>query len=141
MHMDLTPRADTGMLHLAFCWGTRPVFVQNGHGGVKRKGTADMEARKITREDLYEDSVIELSVGADMLNTLTAEHFESLERPEDWGDEYTYETLNRKILAAKTIINNALDVLNLAVNDGAGDYFNAKLKFMASLLPKTKDTK
>lgn len=99
-----------------------------------------MEARKITREDLYEDSVIELSVGADMLNTLVSEHFESLERPEDWGDGYTYEILSKKILAAKTIINNALDVLNLAVNDGAGDYFNAKVKFMASLLPATKDT-
>lgn len=99
-----------------------------------------MNIERISRTDLREDSVIELTIGVDMLNTLVSEHFGCPKPPEDWESGYTYECISRKILAVQEIINNALDVLSLETNGSAGEYFDAKVKFMASLLSEGENS-
>lgn len=95
--------------------------------------------RVVTRSDLYQDAFVELTYAADLLYTTEAEHFESASIPDDWEDGANYESISRKIHAVSCILCNALNMLSVAENDEAKDYFNARVKFMADIVRQSEE--
>jgi len=93
----------------------------------------------LDRNDLCMDAFIDLSCAVDLLNTIECEHFEMVEMPEGWGDSLTYECVSRKIHAVSNILNNALNMLSIAENNEAGDYFNAQVELMSSIIRQKRE--
>ena len=97
--------------------------------------------RTMNKSDLYQDAFVELNCAADLLYTAEAEHFESINKPEDWNDDATFQSVSRKIHAVSSILRNAMDMLSVAETNEAGDYFNAKVKLMAEIVLQSEERK
>ena len=93
----------------------------------------------VTRSDLYQDAFAKLSCAADLLYTIEGEHFETVKVPEGWDNALNYEIISRKIRAVSSILGDAMDMLSVAENDGAGDYFNAKVKLAADIIRQSEE--
>lgn len=89
---------------------------------------------KTTRSDIYSDAITKLRTGVDLLNTTNEEYLCFSEPRDTWGAAYTYESLSRKMRAAAEIINDALDMLRVADDGQAGEYFNEKMKYVAAII-------
>ncbi len=89
---------------------------------------------EVTREDLREDAYSDLTCAVDLMNILNSEYFGTIDMPERWGTEATYERVSRGIRAVMVIINAAMDQLSVAESDGADDYFEARTKLMADII-------
>ncbi|MCI2106909.1 MAG: hypothetical protein LKK00_09385 [Intestinimonas sp.] len=94
-----------------------------------------MESKKTaSRSDLYFDAFVAFDCAVNLLNTVEAEHFESVDALEEWGDSFTYECVFRKIHAVSSILNNAFELLSVAESNRASGHFNAKIELMADLI-------
>lgn len=116
----------------------RPTHINLLISGFKEKCKMKSE-RTVNRSDLYQDAFVELSCAADLLYTTEAEHLGSVSEPDDWNDAATYQSLSRKIHAVSSILGSAMDMLSVAENDEAGDYFNIKVKLMADIIRQSED--
>ncbi|NLU24435.1 MAG: hypothetical protein GXW99_06945 [Clostridiales bacterium] len=89
---------------------------------------------EVSMTDIREDALSKLRCGVDLLNTTNEEYLYTEDPMSDWGDAYTYECLSRKMRAAAEIINDALDMLRVAEDGQAKEYFNEKMKYVAGII-------
>ena len=65
---------------------------------------------------MHDDALGHLEAGADILTAIIGESFEGKEEPDNW--EWSYKDLKTKLIAAPTLIWDAIHVLN-AVDTGS----------------------
>lgn len=90
--------------------------------------------RKVTRDDLIDDAIVNIECAADLLYTTEGEYFEALKQPEDWESEYTYESISRKIHVVSTILWQAINQFRIGRGSFASEYFMATAGLMGDIV-------